>query len=150
MTGSPSAGTSPAPPTATSPDRTNEVRDALVHSAGLGATVKQIASRVGFPSDQVADALVRLSGTGSVSRIGRGLWILRDFTNLTDRTDFESPARFVERFEEENGLSLGTYRGPITFRSNERLPDIAGGPTYRATPRSSWRACCKRANFLGA
>ncbi|MGP8073188.1 MAG: hypothetical protein ACLPZM_08725 [Thermoplasmata archaeon] len=122
MTGSPSAGTSPAPPTATSPDRTNEVRDALVHSAGLGATVKQIASRVGFPSDQVADALVRLSGTGSVSRIGRGLWILRDFTNLTDRTDFESPARFVERFEEENGLSLGTYRGPITFRSNERLP----------------------------
>jgi len=122
VTGSPSIGALPVRPAATSQDLADEVRDALVHSAGLGATVKQIASRVGFSSDQVVDALDRLSGTGSVSRIGRGLWILRDFTDLADRGDFETPAMFVERFEEENGLSLGTYRGPITFLSNERLP----------------------------
>ena len=68
------------------------------------------------------DALDLLAGIGSVSRIGRGLWILRDFNDLVEREDFESPAVFTERFERENGVSLGTYRGPITFRSNERLP----------------------------
>jgi DNA modification methylase len=104
------------------PDLSRDVRNALTHSGALGSTVKQIASRLGSTSDRVAHTLDRLSAGGRVSRIGRGLWILQDFADLADRGDFESPARFVERFERENGVSLGVYRGPITFRSNEQLP----------------------------
>jgi DNA modification methylase len=105
-----------------STELTREVRDALSRSGALGSTIKQIATRVGSASEEVAHTLDRLSGDGSVSRIGRGLWILQDFADLAERDDFESPSRFSERFYEENGISLGVYRGPITFRSNERLP----------------------------
>jgi len=57
-----------------------------------------------------------------VLRMGRGLFVLRDFERLAERDDFVDPAAFVERFAKENGVALGRYAGPITFRSNEALP----------------------------
>jgi len=101
---------------------TGAVRDLLGDTGAMGATVRQIASRLRDRPDRVAQALKELRDHGDVLRMGRGLFVRRDFERLLDRDDFVDPAAFVERFEKENGVALGRYSGPITFRSNESVP----------------------------
>jgi len=96
--------------------------EALGESGGLGATVRQLASRLETSPDRVAEALDRLHARGDVLRIGRGLWVLRAFERLDGREDFVDPAEFSERFLAEHGIALGRYTGPITFRANDALP----------------------------
>ena len=103
-------------------DLTGAVRDVLDETGAIGATVRQIASRLDDRPDRVAEALDSLRSRGDVLRMGRGLFVLRDFEHLQEREDFVDPESFVERFAREHGVALGRYRGPITFRSNEALP----------------------------
>jgi len=103
-------------------DLTGAVRDVLGETGAMGATVRQIASRLDDRTDRVAEVLDSLRSRGDVLRMGRGLFVLRAFERLAERDDFVDPAAFVERFERENGVALGRYAGPITFRSNETLP----------------------------
>jgi len=98
------------------------LRDALGETGAVGATVRQLATRIEDRPDRVERALRDLKERGDVLRLGRGLYILRDFEHLDGRTDFVDPAAFVERFLRENGVELGEATGPITFRSNESLP----------------------------
>ena len=98
------------------------LRAALGESGALGATVLQLARRVDVPPSGVRAVLDSLHDRGDVLRIGRGLWVLRAYEHLDERDDFVEPAEFVERFVRENGVALGRYTGPITFRSNEALP----------------------------
>ena len=105
-----------------SDDLTGAVREVLDETGPIGATVRQIASRLDHRPDRVAVVLDALRQRGDVLRMGRGLFVLRDFERLTERDDFVDPAEFVERFAREDGVSLGRYAGPITFRSNETLP----------------------------
>jgi DNA modification methylase len=99
-----------------------QVRAALGETGAIGATVRQLASRVDRAPRRVEAVLDALQDRGEVLRIGRGLWLLRDYEWLHERDDFVDPRAFVERFRKENGLSLGRSSGPITFRSNEALP----------------------------
>ena len=103
-------------------DLTGAVREVLDETGPIGATVLQIASRLDHRPEHVAEALDTLRRRGDVLRMGRGLFVLRDFERLAERDDFVDPAAFVERFSKENGVTLGRYAGPITFRSNESLP----------------------------
>jgi SAM-dependent methyltransferase len=98
------------------------VRDALSETGALGATVRQLASRVSGRPARVEAALDVLEREGEVVRMGRGLWILRAFERLEERADFVDPAEFNERFLREEGVALTRYAGPITFRSNEAEP----------------------------
>jgi hypothetical protein len=106
--------------------RSNEfsgaVRAALTETGAIGATVRQLASQLADRPTRVAAVLAHLHERGEVLRMGRGLWVLRDYERLQERDDFVDPASFVDRFEIENGVRLGRYAGPITFRSNESLP----------------------------
>ncbi|MGC2205706.1 MAG: hypothetical protein WA719_07290, partial [Thermoplasmata archaeon] len=99
-----------------------ELRQALGETGAVGATVRQLADRLADRPDRVERMLADLRLRGDVLRMGRGLYVLRDFGRLDERSDFVDPAAFVERFEKENHLGLGRYPGPITFRSNEALP----------------------------
>jgi len=114
------------PPRTVSPsggsDLTGAVRDALGETGAIGATARQIASRLDDRLERVTEALDALRDRGDVLRMGRGLFVLRDFERLLERDDFVDPAAFTERFARENGVSLGRYAGPITFRPNEALP----------------------------
>jgi len=98
------------------------LRAALTETGAIGATVRQLASQLADRPGRVEAALVDLRQQGQVLRMGRGLWVLRDYERLHEREDFVDPAAFVERFAKENGVQLGQYAGPITFRSNESLP----------------------------
>jgi DNA modification methylase len=109
-------------PTADGTDLTGAVRDVLGTTGAIGATVRQIATALDDRPDRVQEALETLRSRGDVLRMGRGLFVLRDFETLAERDDFVDPNSFVERFARENGVTLGRYAGPITFRSNESLP----------------------------
>jgi DNA modification methylase len=104
------------------PDLATALEQALGETGALGATVKQLAHRVQRDAADVASELDLLSAAGTVSRMGRGLWVWHDFAELTGRSDFADPTMYVTRFRSENGVALGTYTGPITFRSNEARP----------------------------
>jgi DNA modification methylase len=98
------------------------VRAALTETGAVGVTVRQLARRLENSPTRVEAVLDDLEERGDVLCMGRGLWVLRDYELLEERMDFVDPAAFVERFERENGVALGRYAGPITFRSNETLP----------------------------
>jgi len=98
------------------------VRTALHETGAVGVTVRQLARRLEDSPGRVEVALDHLAARGDVLCMGRGLWVLRDYERLHGRADFVAPEAFVERFEREDGVALGVYDGPITFRSNETLP----------------------------
>jgi len=98
------------------------LRAALSATGPIGATYRQLASVLSVPMPLVRDTLERWERTGAVQRLGRGLWVLRSYVALEERDDFIDPRAFDERFLRENGVAIGTYLGPITFRSNESLP----------------------------
>jgi len=98
------------------------LRSALDETGAMGATVRQLAVRLDDTPARVAAALDRLQRHGGVLRMGRGLWVLRDYERLAERADFAGSSEFVERFERDSGVTIGQYHGPITFRSNESLP----------------------------
>ncbi len=104
------------------PEFPSALRAALGETGAIGATARQLASRLDDNPGRVEAALGELRDRGEVARIGRGLWVLRDYESLADRDDFVGPEAYVERFRREDGISLGSFRGPITFRSNEDLP----------------------------
>ncbi len=104
------------------PVDTLALRRALDATGPIGATHRQLASVLSASEDEVQAALERWERAGAVQRLGRGLWILRAYGTLLDREDFVEPATYTERFEHENGVAIGRYQGPITFRSNETVP----------------------------
>jgi hypothetical protein len=121
------SGRGPTPGTGAAPSaRVSNLAVALEHALGetgaLGATVKQLATRVQRNPADVEAELGLLSASGTVSRMGRGLWVWHDFAELTGRVDFANPRMYLARFQRENGVTLGAYSGPITFRSNEARP----------------------------
>lgn len=98
------------------------LRRALSETGPIGSTVRQLSSRLARPESELAELLERFARLGQVIRIGRGLWLLSDYAELDRRRDFHDPDEYVERFTSEQGLTLGTYTGPITFSDNTDLP----------------------------
>jgi DNA modification methylase/transposase-like protein len=96
--------------------------EAVAETGAIGATVRQVAGRLDTAPALVERRLEALRRDGRLVRLGRGLYVLKDFERLADRDDFIDPAEFTERFVREGGVSLGTYRGPITFSPNDTLP----------------------------
>ncbi|EQD44123.1 hypothetical protein B2A_09702, partial [mine drainage metagenome] len=98
------------------------LRSALGAAGPLGSTVRQLAARLDTDPGRIAASLEQLAGRSEVVRMGRGLWVLREFQELLDRDGCSIPDRLAEEFERDEGIALGTYRGPITFSANQHRP----------------------------
>ncbi|HTT17091.1 MAG TPA: DNA methyltransferase [Thermoplasmata archaeon] len=101
---------------------TEALREALDATGPIGATFRQLAHVLDLALPRVQETLERWERDGEVHRLGRGLWVLPAYLALEQREDFVEPSAFDERFLREEGIAIGVYRGPITFRSNETLP----------------------------
>lgn len=90
--------------------------------AGItGITAKQLSEVTHLPSDLVSDRLGTLSSGETISRIGRGLWVLRRFAVLGKSEDgFRGPASYDRAFERQFDLTIGLKEGEIQFNPNER------------------------------
>ncbi len=107
---------------ALAPGESAALREALGATGAIGATFRQLASVSEVALPRVQLALERWERDGEVQRLGRGLWVLRAYAALLEREDFVEPKAYDERFARENGVVIGRYDGPITFRSNEAEP----------------------------
>jgi DNA methylase len=112
----------PADPTALDSRETAALRSALSASGPVGATYRQLATVLSVPAPRLRSTLEAWERDGAVHRLGRGLFVLEAYATLDAREDFVDPRAFDERFLAENGVPIGTYDGPITFRANETLP----------------------------
>jgi len=112
--------TAPGGPPGT--DAGSPILAALAGAGAIGSTARQIAGRTARPLDAVRRGLEALSRDGRALRIGRGLWILRDFERLDGTPGFSDPESYVRRFESEFHLRMGRTPGPITFAPNDNLP----------------------------
>ncbi len=98
------------------------LRSALGEAGPLGSTVRQLAHRLRSDPARIAVALERLAGRSEIVRMGRGLWVLREFEELLGPDSGPTPDAVAEEFERVEGVPLGTYRRPITFAANHRRP----------------------------
>ncbi|MCI4347375.1 MAG: site-specific DNA-methyltransferase [Thermoplasmata archaeon] len=98
------------------------LRRALAETGPIGSTTRQLSTRLSRPEPELATLLERLAEHRQVIRIGRGLWLLADYAELDLRHDFRDPEEYVERFAQEQGVTLGLSSGPITFTDNTELP----------------------------
>ncbi|MGD9380863.1 MAG: DNA methyltransferase [Candidatus Thorarchaeota archaeon] len=94
------------------------VRNALT----LGTTLKQIAAAIDEDVEKVADCMQNLSSRGKVVRMGRGLWVLKQYERIENDPEFISPAEYANRFAALHNLNISEYhRGPITFSENHNM-----------------------------
>jgi DNA modification methylase len=97
--------------------------DTSITNAGLmGITAKQLAIATNQSLDKVEEELTRLSSTKQVSRVGRGLWVTRDFAESPNmESAFRGPAWYSAQFSRQFGLKIGSYSGEIQFNPNEKI-----------------------------
>ena len=92
--------------------------------AGLvGITPKQLAATTNLPLGAIQGELRRLASASRVVKVGRGLWVSREFAHdpVADPS-FLGPAWYSQAFEREFGVRPEPFLGPIQFNPNEKLP----------------------------
>lgn len=99
------------------------VVEAIGRAAFTGITAKQLSEVTQIPAARVSDRLGELSTGETITRIGRGLWVLRRFAVLgKSEPGFRGPAFYDRQFKRHFGLKIGLKEGEIQFNPNERRP----------------------------
>ncbi len=97
----------------------NRVVDTVRSSLTIGVTLKQIAHAIDEDLDAVDGCVKALSERGEVVRMGRGLWVLKEYEQIENDPEFISPAEYSVRFSDAYGIHLSEYRSSsITFSAN--------------------------------
>ena len=87
----------------------------------MGITTKQLVEVTHMPSSEVSTRLDSLAANQAVSRVGRGLWVLKTRHDLSSRSGARGPDWYASLFEEKFNLKVGQYSGDIQFNPNETL-----------------------------
>ncbi len=106
-----------------SPGDAAGVLPAIGRAGLVGLTPKQLAATTDLPLPVVQSELARLASGKRVVKVGRDLWVAREFAGdpSADPT-FQGPAWYTEQFERAFDLRPAPFAGPIQFNPNERLP----------------------------
>jgi len=82
------------------------VLNALNKATTLGATANQIALRIGYNVQSVHHCLEELQRRGKVTKIGRKLWILSQYRDISRDPRFRGPQFYTKLFENEYEVSF--------------------------------------------
>jgi DNA modification methylase len=97
----------------------DRVVETVKNSLTIGVTVKQIALAIGEDPEAVDGCIQTLWNRGAVVKMGRGLWVLKEYEQIENDPEFISPVEYEERFAGQYGIQLSEYDGDfITFSSN--------------------------------
>lgn len=84
----------------------------------IGVTSKQIAAKVNAKEEDVNNLLNILAKKGVVTQIGRGLWILTHYKDISKDPYFISPEFYLKIFQKDFNIKIGRYEKTITFSGN--------------------------------
>lgn len=92
----------------------------IIEEAGtIGITPKQISQKAKMDKSEVLDNLNKFQESGKIVRIGRDLWILKRYMDITTDPKFVNPAWYVKEFiAQHNDISFVRYKQKITFAEN--------------------------------
>jgi DNA modification methylase len=97
----------------------DRVVETVRNSLTIGVTLKQIALAIDEDLKAVDGCVQALQDRGEVVRMGRGLWVLKEYEEIENDPEFISPAEYEQRFADLYGIQLSDYSGTaITFSSN--------------------------------
>jgi DNA modification methylase len=100
----------------------DRVVETVRNSLTIGVTLKQIALAIDEDLEAVDGCVQTLRNRGEVVRMGRGLWVLKEFEQIENDPEFISPAEYEEHFDDQYGVQLSEYNGnSITFSSNHSM-----------------------------
>lgn len=89
----------------------------------MGITCKQIANVTGLQVDHVSAVIAALNSKGSVTRVGRSLWVWKtEITPDGGVPGLRSSRDFQRKFEDEMEVKIRAMPQPLQFRPNEKLP----------------------------
>jgi SAM-dependent methyltransferase len=112
-----------SPAAAASAAELDPIVEAIGRAGITGITAKQLSEVTRIPTEHVSDRLGELSTGETITRIGRGLWVLRRFAVVgKSESGFRGPASYDRQFERAFGLKIGVKEGEIQFNPNERRP----------------------------
>jgi len=94
------------------------ILNALGKAKTMGATLNQVAIELGVDPFFIEKALEDLEKRKSVSRVGRKLWILKEYENMNKDPLFIGPETYTQEFQRRFGVTLSVYSKPITFSEN--------------------------------
>ncbi|MHA2141337.1 MAG: hypothetical protein ACXADC_07615 [Candidatus Thorarchaeota archaeon] len=97
----------------------DRVVETVQNSLTIGITLRQIAQAIDEDLDVVEGCVQTLKERGDVVRMGRGLWVLKEYEQIENDPEFISPADYCVKFVDANGIHLSEYGGSdITFSAN--------------------------------
>ncbi|MHA2002584.1 MAG: hypothetical protein ACW975_00370 [Candidatus Thorarchaeota archaeon] len=97
----------------------DRVVETMRNSLTIGVTLKQIALAIHEDLEAVDGCVQTLRDRGEIVRMGRGLWVLKEYEQIENDPEFISPAEYEERFADLYDIHLSKYDGSaITFSSN--------------------------------
>lgn len=96
-----------------------DVIKVLGEAGTLGTTTKQTAMKINVNKEIIAEHLKILRETNRITRIGRDLWILKQFEDITNDPNFIPPEYYVKKFKNNHkDISFVKFRQKITFSEN--------------------------------
>lgn len=100
-------------------DNISDAINALQSVRSVGITTKQIATKTGHSIDVVTKQIDFLKERGKISRIGRDLWILKEYEDINKDPDFIHPNWYIDMFKNQyERVSFVRYKQKITFSEN--------------------------------
>jgi DNA modification methylase len=97
----------------------DRVVETVRSSLTIGVTLKQIALAIDEDLETVGGCVQALRDRGTVVRMGRGLWVLKEYEKIENDPEFISPTEYEGQFADQYGIQLSKYDGAtITFSAN--------------------------------
>lgn len=134
-----------SPPAGQLESRVDPVTGAIARAGITGITAKQLATVTNLSPENVVNRIQRLAAEKSISRHGRGLWVLSKFAVVgPSESSFKGPDWYVGAFGRQFGIRVGRQEGEIQFNPNEKRPVHRWWPYVQGFSAGFVEATCRK------